>query len=105
MNSPSTMRTLRNLLSELRKCNSQGSKFRETAQAKYLLAEYRDNQVTDQQYCKAVEEGRFMAQTYLSYLHSRRRYSEILSQYHGKGERTVQETASQLGFKLPHDPK
>ncbi|XP_071448878.1 protein FMC1 homolog [Hetaerina americana] len=105
MASQNTLKTLRNLLSELRKCSSQGSKFHDTAQAKFLLAQYRANQVTDLQYCKAQEEMKYAASTYLSFLRSKRLYAELLAQYRGKGERSVQETASQLGFKLPHDPE
>lgn len=100
-----TLRTLRGILSELRKYLAKDCKLRENPQAKYILSLYRINQVTDQQYCKAQEESKYIASTYLSYLRSKRLYSNILLQYHSKRENTIQETASQLGFKLPHDPK
>ncbi|XP_046385157.1 protein FMC1 homolog [Ischnura elegans] len=100
-----TISTLRSLLSELRKCSSQGSKFHKTSQAKFVMDQYRANQVTDLQYCKAQEEMKYTASTYLSFLRSKRLYSELLAHYKGKGEKSVQETASQLEFKLPHDPK
>lgn len=33
------------------------------------------------------------------------RYLELHSEYHGRGERTVKETADLVGFKLPNDPR
>lgn len=33
------------------------------------------------------------------------RYQELHAEYHGRGERTVKETADLVGFKLPHDPR
>ena len=40
-------------------------------------------------------------QIYLTYLRSTRQYLKIGNEYKGKGERTVQDTASLVGFKLP----
>lgn len=51
------------------------------------------------------EEMDFMAKTFLCYLRSSRLSHEIHDEFHGKGERTVAETARMVGFKLPHDPK
>lgn len=47
----------------------------------------------------------FIANSYLCYLRSSRMSQEIHDEFHGKGERTVAETAHMVGFKLPHDPK
>lgn len=98
------MKTLRQLTSELRKITSN-SKIRDTLQMQYILSQYRKNRVTDQQLCKAQEEMKYTADTYRCYLKSLRIHSEILSEYNGRGERTVEETAKLVGFKLPHDPK
>ncbi|XP_064072245.1 protein FMC1 homolog [Vanessa tameamea] len=96
--------TLRQVLSELRK---QGStkKLTENQMARYVLSQYRKHQTTDQQLCKAADEMHYKAKTYFEYLHFTRKYKEINSEFKGKGERSVEETARMVGFKLPHDPK
>ncbi|CAD7084553.1 unnamed protein product [Hermetia illucens] len=53
----------------------------------------------------AKEEMHFLGKTYLCYLKSLRTQAEISKEYHGRGERTVKETADLVGFKLPTDPK
>ena len=42
---------------------------------------------------------------YRTYLASQRKYMELHDEYNSKGERSVEETAKLVGFKLPHDPK
>lgn len=42
-----------------------------------------------------------VGETYLTYLRSSRQYSTIMINYRGKGERTVLDTATIVGFKLP----
>lgn len=71
----------------------------------YIVQQFRKYQTTDQQLCKAKEEMEFIANTYLCYLKSSRLQQQIHNEFHGKGERTVGETARMVGFKLPHDPK
>lgn len=96
--------TLRQVLSELRK-QTTSKKLAENQMARYILSQYRKHQTTDQQLCKAADEMHFKAKTYYDYLHSSRRYKEINAEFKGKGERSVEETARMVGFKLPHDPK
>ncbi|XP_068634020.1 protein FMC1 homolog isoform X2 [Battus philenor] len=96
--------TLRQLLSELRK-QSSSKKLAENQTVQYILRQYRKYQTTDQQLCKAIDEMHFRAKTYCDYLHHSRRYKEINTEFKGKGERSVEETARMVGFKLPHDPK
>ncbi|XP_045449558.1 protein FMC1 homolog [Melitaea cinxia] len=96
--------TLRQVLSELRK-QATSKKLAENQMARYILSQYRKHQTTDQQLCKAADEMHFRAKTYYDYLHFSRRYKEINAEFKGKGERTVEETARMVGFKLPHDPK
>ncbi|XP_018328366.1 protein FMC1 homolog [Agrilus planipennis] len=98
------MQTLRRLMSEMRRSSSQKNP-KDNLALQYVLNQYRKFNVTDQQTCKAKDEAKFLADTYLCYLQSTRLHNEIRSQYHGKGERTVQETAKIVGFKLPHEPK
>lgn len=96
--------TLRGLLSELRK-QSSSKVLKENQMARYVLDQYRKYQTTDQQICKAIDEMSFKAKSYYNYLHNSRISKEINQEYKGKGERSVEETAKMVGFKLPHEPK
>ncbi|XP_063621898.1 protein FMC1 homolog isoform X2 [Cydia splendana] len=96
--------TLRQLLSEIRK-QSSTKKLAENQMVRYILDQYRKHQVTDQQLCKAIDEMHFKARSYYDYLHHSRRYKEINMEFKGKGERSIEDTARMVGFKLPHDPK
>lgn len=96
--------TLRALLRELRLANPNGN-IKESLAATYILNQFKNYQTTDQTLCKAQEEMLFLGNTYLCYLQSKRNYEAIRVEYTGKGERSVQETADMVGFKLPHDPK
>ena len=42
---------------------------------------------------------------YRTYLAAQRNYRKLHDEYNSKGERSVEETAKMVGFKLPHDPK
>ena len=101
----STLSLLRHLIRELRLTNRSHKPFRESPLYQYVLREFRKNQVTSEQVCKASEENRYLTDTYLCYLKSSRKSAELRSEFHGQGERTVQQTADMVGFKLPHDPK
>lgn len=96
--------TLRQLLSELRK-QSMIKNLSGNEHVKYIFDQYRKFQTTDQQLCRAAEEMHFRAKTYVNYLHHSRIYKEINTEFKGKGERSVEDTAKMVGFKLPHDPK
>ncbi|KAJ9595413.1 hypothetical protein L9F63_013397, partial [Diploptera punctata] len=104
MSQVEVLRTLRHLISEIRYVSSD-KKLQDSLLMRYILSQFRKYKETDQQLCKAREEMKFMAQSYLCYLQSQKRYEEIHNHYHAKGERSVTETANMLGFKLPHDPK
>lgn len=99
-----TLQVIKQLLSELRHSGTQ-KKIKDSLGMQYILNECRKHKTTELQFCKAQEEMKFMANTYLCYLQSKRKYNEILIQYTGKGERSIEETANLVGFKLPHDPK
>lgn len=96
--------TLRLLLSELRK-QSSSKKLKDNQMVQYIFQQYRKHQTTDQQLCKAIDEMHFKAKTYSDYLVNSRRYKEINAEYKGKGERSAEETARMVGFKMPHEPK
>jgi len=96
--------TLRLLASELRLASFSGN-LKESPAIRYVLDGYKKFKVTDQQLCKAQEEMKYISETYLCYLKSTRQYVELHKHYQGKGERSAEETAKMVGFKLPHDPK
>ncbi|XP_055689149.1 protein FMC1 homolog [Lutzomyia longipalpis] len=98
------VKTLRSLLNELRLASPSGS-IKDSLAAKYIVAQFQKYRTTDQTLCKAKEEMHFLGQTYLCYLQSQRNYQRIRKEYSGRGERTVEDTAKMVGFKLPHDPK
>ncbi|KAH8358602.1 hypothetical protein KR093_001229 [Drosophila rubida] len=98
-------RVLRSLLHELREAASNPDAIKNSLAARYILAQYKKFETTDQQLCKARNEAVFLGQTYLSYLSSQRKYNAIYKEYHSRGERSVKETADLVGFKLPTDPK
>lgn len=95
---------LRQIISELRQTLPRDS-LRDNLAVGYILGQYRKHKTMSDQLCKAREEMEFMAKTYLCYLKSSRMQQEIHNEFHGKGERSVRETANLVGFKLPHDPK
>ncbi|KAL7731129.1 hypothetical protein ACLKA6_014326 [Drosophila palustris] len=98
-------KVLRSLLHELRHSAADPSAAKNSLAARYIMAQYKKFETTDQQLCKARNEAIFLGQTYLTYLSSLRKHDEIYKEFHGRGERTVKETADLVGFKLPTDPK
>lgn len=104
MATTSVLRNLRQLISEVRSVTS-GGKLTDSTLTKYIFSQHRQYKETGEQLCKAREEMKFLSQTYLCYLQSQRKFLEIHAHFHGKGERSIRDTATLVGFKLPHDPK
>lgn len=98
-------KVLRGILTELRHASPNQSAAEKSIAAKYVLSQFNKYKVTDQTLCKAAAEKLFLGKTYLCYLASLRRCAELHKEYHGRGERTVRETADLVGYKLPTDPK
>lgn len=94
----------RQLITEVRHAVPSGSA-KDNLAVQFITNQFQKYKITDQQLCKAQEEMKFLGNAYLCYLRSSRKYNEINQSYHGKGERTIEETANMVGFKLPHDPK
>lgn len=67
---------------------------------RWILSEYRSNQVTPAQYCRGPHEMAWIGDTYLQYIRSQRICRELTDK-HQRREKTVQETADMIGFKLP----
>lgn len=95
----------RSLLNELRLASPNGVLAKDSLVFQYISSQYRKYQTTDETLCKAKEEMKYLGNTYLCYLRSLRKNTEIHKHYKGEGERTVESTANLVGFKLPHDPK
>ena len=96
---------LRRLIKEMRHTLPKDKPVGNQPLTKYIMNEYRRHQVTSKQHCKAGQEMEHLSNTYATYLASQRMWHAINKEYHASGERTVEETASIVGFKLPHDPK
>lgn len=70
---------------------------------RYMIEMYRKHEVTDQRVCRPQRELTYLAETYLSYINSSVNYRQIYDKFYSKGERSVEQTAQMVGFKLPKD--
>lgn len=95
----SPLALLRSLTRELRYFTSDG-KLLHRPLVRWILSEYRSNQVTPAQYCRGSGEMVWVADAYLQYIRAQRICRE-LTEKNQKREKTVQETADMIGFKLP----
>ncbi|NWV44148.1 FMC1 protein, partial [Grantiella picta] len=87
------LRTLRALLRELR--HAAGRSYRDSPAYRH---------VTSEKLCRAQQELHFQAATYLCLLRSVREHEALHREYHGRGERSPQEVAGLVGFRLPQQP-
>ncbi|MEE6512900.1 hypothetical protein FKM82_020220 [Ascaphus truei] len=99
----SPVHTFRALLRELRHM-SGGNGYRKTTAYSYIREQFRRNQVTSEKFCRAQQELHFQASTYLCLLRSVRNHLALHKEYHGKGDRSIEEAAGMVGLKLPHQP-
>ena len=97
--------SLRQIIKEMRLNLPEDKNVRQQPLMKYIFNEFRRHQVTAKQHCKAGQEMQHLSSTYATYLTSQRLWHQVHKEYHATGERTVQETAKMVGFKLPHDSK
>ncbi|KAM5187521.1 protein FMC1 homolog [Callospermophilus lateralis] len=101
----SPARTLRGLLRELRYLSvATGRPYRDTAAYRYLVKAFRAHRVTSEKLCRAQHELHFQAATYLCLLRSIREHVALHQEFHGRGERSVEESAGLVGLQLPHQP-
>lgn len=98
------IKIVRSLVQQLRRV-SQNKSTKENAMLQYIMEQAHGHKETSEVLCKAREELKNLAEMYLCYLKSQQMRKDIHKQYAGKGERSIQETADLVGFKLPHDPK
>ncbi|XP_028931367.1 protein FMC1 homolog [Ornithorhynchus anatinus] len=101
----SPARTLRGLLRELRLAGARNdTAYRDTAAYRYLLHAFRAHRVTGEKLCRAQHELHFDAATYLCLLRSVREHVALHREFHGRGERSVTESAGMVGLQLPRQP-
>lgn len=97
--------TVRQIVQELRSVVPSDRALKNNIMVDYVLKQARAHRETSEVLCKEREELKHLAETYRCYLTSQRLYNDIKTNYTGKGERSIKETADLVGFKLPHDPK
>uniref|UniRef100_A0A8C6GEW3 Protein FMC1 homolog n=1 Tax=Mus spicilegus TaxID=10103 RepID=A0A8C6GEW3_MUSSI len=73
------------------------------AQAQSYYAQKHEH-VTSEKLCRAQHELHFQAATYLCLLRSIRQHVALHQEFHGKGERSVEESAGLVGLQLPRQP-
>lgn len=76
---------LRELIRELRLTNHSHKSLWESPAYQFISKNFRRNQVTAQQTCKAQQESKYMADTYLCYLKSSRMAASLRQEFHGRG--------------------
>ncbi|KAK3508474.1 hypothetical protein QTP70_030257 [Hemibagrus guttatus] len=96
------LRICRGILKELRYL--KGPEYRGTMMYSYVMEQFRKHQVTSERHCRAQREAVHMAHSYLCLLESTRRHLELHNQYHGKGERPLDQMAGLVGLRLPTQP-
>uniref|UniRef100_A0A8C5PNB5 Protein FMC1 homolog n=1 Tax=Leptobrachium leishanense TaxID=445787 RepID=A0A8C5PNB5_9ANUR len=99
----SPLHTFRCLLRELRALSGKGH-YRQTTAYVYIRDSFKKNKTTSEKFCRAQQELHFQASTYLCLLRSVRNHVVLHEEYHGKGERSLEEVASLVGLKLPQQP-
>ncbi|KAH7725461.1 Protein C29E4.12 [Aphelenchoides avenae] len=90
--------TLRRIMNELRK--TKGSLASDSQEARYLMQQMRQHQMTQKILCKSPNEMEHIADTYATYLNSTRQLAELHSRY-ARGEKTVEESARLVGLQIP----
>ena len=98
-------KSVRRVFTELRRSLDHGAKVKDLRISQYIMEQYRKHQLTEKQHCKATQEMNHLVDSYATYLSSQRKWHKVHQEYHSSGERSVKETATMVGFKLPHDPK
>lgn len=100
----SKVSVLRTILRSIRQNRPESGQVQHNPSFMYIMEQYRKNATTDAQYCQEHQEMAFLAETYATYLESSVKYRELYDEFHHP-ERTVEETARMVGFKLPYDDK
>ncbi|XP_064595048.1 protein FMC1 homolog [Liolophura sinensis] len=89
------------LLKELRRVHPKNAE--ESAAYSFVKDQFRKFQVTGEKTCRASNEVQHVAETYICFLQSARKFEELNMQYKGKGEATVEDSAHRVGLAVPGD--
>ncbi|KAF2369098.1 hypothetical protein FHG87_000141 [Trinorchestia longiramus] len=100
----SKMSTLRTILRSIRRNDGSSSSTSNSPTYMFIMEQYKKNSVTDAQLCHEQQELAFLAETYATYLEAGKKYKELYEEFHHP-ERSIEETARIVGFKLPQDPE
>lgn len=92
--------TLRSIVRELNKVIKDNQRTKD-ASVEHMLNLLRANQVTEKRFCRPEDHYKYFANTYLSYLKSRRLQDEITNKYFNKKDRSIESSANIVGLKLP----
>ncbi|XP_059413384.1 protein FMC1 homolog [Carassius carassius] len=99
----SPLRACRGILKEIR--IAKGSGYRNTMVYKHVLEQFRRNQVTGAQFCRARIDALHAARTYLCLLTSTRLHLRLHERYHAHGgDRALEQVAGLVGLRLPTQP-
>ncbi|XP_051987925.1 protein FMC1 homolog [Xyrauchen texanus] len=98
----SPLRACRGILREIRFI--KGPDYKQTLIYKHVLEQFKKNQVTGAQYCRAHQDALHAAHTYQSLLASTRLHLQLHELYHARGERQTNEVANMVGLRLPTQP-
>eukprot|EP00067_Danio_rerio_P016731 XP_002661059.2 protein FMC1 homolog [Danio rerio] len=98
----SALRVCRGILKEIR--SAKGSGYRHSPVYQYVLQQFRKNQVTGAQLCRAQMESLHAAVSYRCLLASTRLHQRLHLQYHARGEHTPQQAAALVGLRMPNQP-
>ena len=70
----------------------------------YVMDQARVHDLTDSRICRPVNELKFLANVYVCYLNSTRKFNELQNRY-GSKEKSVEEAAKTVGLSLPKGPQ
>ncbi|KAG9483917.1 protein FMC1 homolog [Eleutherodactylus coqui] len=99
----SPLHTFRSLLRMFRH-DCGVDRYRKMIACGFIREQFRKHQVTSEKLCSAHQELHYQASTYLCLLQSIRNHLIFHEEYHGKGERSVEQVAGLVGFKTPQQP-
>ncbi|XP_020515235.1 protein FMC1 homolog [Labrus bergylta] len=98
----SPLRVCRGILKELRAIH--GAAYKQGPMYRYVMDQFRKNQITGERYCRAQQEAHHDAHSYLCLLASTRSQMILHNIYHSKEEHSIESAAGLVGLRLPTQP-
>ncbi|KAK1155331.1 hypothetical protein AOXY_G27096 [Acipenser oxyrinchus oxyrinchus] len=100
-----TLRACRDILKELRAVKGPG--YRRSLGYRYVMDQFRKNQITSEKLCRSQQDLLHQASSYLCLLQSTRLHLSLHAEYHGEGstrEKGLRDVAGMVGLALPTQP-